>query len=53
MNGFVKGILFVVVLIYIVSPIDLLPGPIDDIIVLLMSIAAQKRFHIIGEEPGI
>lgn len=49
MNGFVKGILFVVVLIYIVSPIDFLPGPIDDIIVLLMSIAAQKGLPAKGE----
>ena len=46
MNGFVKGILFVVVLIYIVSPIDLLPGPIDDIIVLLLGIAAQKGLPV-------
>ena len=49
MNGFVKGILFVVVLIYIVSPIDFLPGPIDDIIVLLLGIAAQKGLAIKGE----
>lgn len=49
MNGFVKGILFVVVLIYIVSPIDFLPGPVDDIIVLLLGIAAQKGLTVKGE----
>ena len=49
MNGFVKGILFVVVLIYIVSPIDFLPGPVDDIIVLLLGIAAQKGLAIKGD----
>lgn len=38
MNGIVKGMLVALLIVYIVSPIDLCPGPIDDIIVLLLGI---------------
>lgn len=31
------------ILLYIVSPVDLMPGPLDDIIVLLIGIAARKK----------
>lgn len=43
MSGFVKGMLFIVMIIYIVSPIDLCPGPIDDLLVLLIGLASQKK----------
>ncbi len=43
MNNVMKGIIILAVIIYIVSPIDIAPGPIDDIIVLLMGIAASKK----------
>lgn len=44
MNNFVKGMLVVLAIIYVVSPIDLISGsPVDDIIVVLLTIAAQKR----------
>ncbi len=42
MSGVAKGMLFVLLILYIVSPLDLCPGPIDDVIVLLVGIAAQK-----------
>ncbi len=42
MRGLVKGIILVLMVIYIISPIDACPGPIDDIIVLLIGIAATK-----------
>lgn len=35
MNGVLKGMLLVLLIIYIVSPVDLCPGPVDDIILLL------------------
>ena len=47
MNGVAKGMLLVLVFLYIVSPVDLCPGPIDDLIVLMLGIAAQK---MIGSE---
>lgn len=43
MNDFAKGIIVVAILLYIVSPIDAMPGPIDDLIVLLLGIAAQRK----------
>ena len=42
MNGVAKGMILVLVILYIVSPIDVCPGPVDDIIVLLLGIAATK-----------
>ncbi len=38
MNGVMKGMLLVLLLIYILSPVDLCPGPVDDIILLLCAI---------------
>ena len=34
MSGITKGMFLVLMFLYIVSPIDLCPGPIDDLIVL-------------------
>jgi uncharacterized membrane protein YkvA (DUF1232 family) len=42
-SGFVKGMIVILVIIYIVSPVDALPGPIDDVIVALLGIAASKK----------
>ena len=42
MNGVAKGMLIVLTILYLVSPIDLCPGPVDDFIILLVSLAAQK-----------
>ena len=42
MNGITKGMILVLMFLYIVSPIDLCPGPIDDLIVLMAGIAAQQ-----------
>jgi len=38
-----KCILFVFIAIYVVSPVDAVPGPIDDLIVLLLGVSAQTR----------
>ena len=38
-----KGLVIMAILMYIVSPIDLAPGPIDDIIVLLLGLASRKQ----------
>lgn len=42
MNGVMKGMILVLMILYIVSPVDACPGPIDDIIVLLIGLAATK-----------
>ena len=43
MNDVMKGIVLLAILLYIVSPMDIAPGPIDDIIVLLLGLATRKR----------
>lgn len=43
MNDFLKGVVFMAVIVYVVSPIDVAPGPIDDLIVALLGLAASKR----------
>mgnify|MGYP003207205901 CR=1 FL=1 len=42
MSGVIKGMLIILMILYIISPIDFVPGPIDDILVLLLGIASQK-----------
>ena len=43
MNDLMKGLVIMAVLMYIVSPIDAAPGPVDDIIVLLLGLASRKK----------
>ena len=43
MNDLMKGLVIMAILMYIVSPIDLAPGPIDDIIVLLLGLVSRKQ----------
>ena len=42
MNGLCKALLIALAIAYIVSPVDLMAGPIDDLIVLLLTIASTK-----------
>ena len=43
MNSVAKGMILVLMILYVLSPVDACPGPIDDIIVVLIGIAARKR----------
>lgn len=43
MNGFGKVLLTLFLIVYIVSPIDAMPGPIDDAVVLLLGLAMRKK----------
>ncbi|MBR4628374.1 MAG: hypothetical protein IKO47_11905 [Ruminococcus sp.] len=45
MNDVMKGMLIILVIIYVISPIDFVPGPVDDIIVILLGIASQKEIE--------
>ena len=42
MNDILKGMLFALVIVYIVSPLDLCPGIIDDLIVLGCYVISKK-----------
>lgn len=43
MNGVMKGMLLVFVILYVISPLDACPGPIDDILVLILGKAVQRN----------
>jgi hypothetical protein len=47
-NKLVKGLLFALLAIYVVSPADLAPGPIDDILAILIYFAANRQNLGIG-----
>ena len=42
MGNSLKGMIIILLILYIISPVDFCPGPIDDIIILLIGIASQK-----------
>lgn len=52
MSGIIKGMILVFMILYIVSPIDACPGPIDDIIILLIGIAATKGREALKDQGG-
>ena len=42
-NNFLKGILFALLVVYVISPLDLAPGPVDDLLLILLSTAANGK----------
>lgn len=46
MSDVAKGMILVLMILYIFSPVDACPGPIDDLIVLSIGLAAKKRIGI-------
>ena len=49
-NKILKWLVFAILVIYVVSPADLLPGPVDDVIAILLYLAANKRDLRIGKK---
>ena len=47
MNGVMKGLMLAFMIIYVISPVDAMPGPIDDIIVTLIGIAARNNLGVV------
>lgn len=47
-NQFLVTLILVVVVLYIVSPLDLVPGPIDDVILAIVTLLARK--HLFGKK---
>ena len=45
MNDVMKGMLIILVVIYVISPIDFVLGPVDDLIVILLGLANQKKLE--------
>ena len=42
MEDVMKNMLLIIIVLYILSPVDLCPGPIDDLIILLMTISMNR-----------
>ena len=42
-NKILKWLGLAILVVYVVSPADLLPGPVDDVIAILSYLAANKR----------
>ncbi len=47
---FFKWLIIALLAVYVVSPADLLPGPVDDLIAVLLYLAANKRDLFIGKK---
>lgn len=43
MNKGLKIILFIALFVYVVSPVDIAPGPVDDMIMILVYAMASRR----------
>ena len=50
MNSFGKFLITIFVILYVVSPVDACPGPIDDIIVILLGMALKKGNEKLAEQ---
>lgn|GEM_PF-482015 len=55
MNGLIKWLIIGALGLYVLSPVDLAPGPIDDaIMVLIYFVAARrKRLAAVMDDPDI
>ena len=42
MNGFWKGFIVALLIVYVISPVDFIPGPVDDIVLLILSYVASS-----------
>ncbi len=47
MEKFTKWLIITVLALYVVSPVDLAPGPVDDAIAILIYMIAARRKHAI------
>ena len=43
-NKVLKGILIGLLAVYVISPVDLAPGPLDDLLLILFSYVMNNKF---------
>lgn len=43
MNSVLKGMLLMLLIIYVISPVDFFPGPVDDALLGLLYFASNKK----------
>ena len=49
MSNVVKGMIIILMVLYILSPVDACPGPIDDLVVFLLCMAANSGVNYIED----
>jgi uncharacterized membrane protein YkvA (DUF1232 family) len=49
-NKFLKWLVLAILVIYVVSPADFLPGPVDDVIAIFLYLAANKKDLMISKK---
>ena len=47
MKGFWKGFIVAMLIVYVISPVDLIPGPVDDIVLVFLSYVASRRKNLV------
>ncbi|MBQ6587485.1 MAG: hypothetical protein IJI01_02265 [Butyrivibrio sp.] len=52
MNKFLQGMLFALLLVYVVSPVDFVPGPVDDILAIILYAAANRNKFLPKKDYG-
>lgn len=45
MNKLMKLGLFILIAAYVISPADAIPGPLDDLVIMLLGMAANKKLN--------
>ncbi len=45
-NQLMKLLMLVFTIAYVVSPVDICPGPVDDLIMVMLSLAAQRKMKL-------
>ncbi len=48
MNKAIKIAVIVLTILYIVSPVDICPGPLDDVVVALFGLAVTRGTSLMG-----
>lgn len=43
MEKYIKILILLAIVMYIISPVDIIPGPMDDVLLLTLGIAAQQK----------
>ena len=49
-NKFLKGLLFILLAVYVISPADLCPGPIDDLLAILIYFMANRNGYFLEKK---
>lgn len=50
MNKLTKYLLLAAITLYVISPLDAAPGPVDDAIVIALGLLANSKLHIFESE---